>query len=239
MTTCKNKIGLAFTGDSQLLEAFFSTGISKDNDKNSLLNLLKREVIESKAYYCFFLENFEWNEEAELERRALCGAANEAKLSFHFCYFNTESFKTVTKSNMDSPYFDYDVWLFGVSKIGVFQDTGCPTFKDWMLANLGLSELENIRSNGATNCVKLQHRCQLLPLYEQYHTDIWEILETARVKNGHKTVFESDAIFLSSVCNDWQFKMSLAWSAAERVAVDVIGLELFIDNPKENGVIDE
>lgn len=116
MRNCNNKIGLAFTGDSKTLKSFFLNCASKNSEKSSFLHLLKHEIIKGKNYYSFVEEKLEWNTEAELERRAVCRAADEAKLSFHFCYFNTESLETTVKTNKESPYFDHDVlYLFDVS----------------------------------------------------------------------------------------------------------------------------
>ncbi len=64
-------------------------------------------------------------------------------------------------------------------------------------------------------------------LYDQYHSDIWDMLTDYSQAEGYRSVFDFMAIFNGSDCigNDETFKNMLVWWAAEVIAQDNIGCE--------------
>ncbi len=217
-------IGLTITGNSVELKLFFSKFCLEENNTNRKLPALQYEVVEGHPFYYFIAKEIKWDAEHQLECNALCRAADIAKLSYYFCQFNSRTCETVTMSNEHQPFFDYHVRkLFSVRKTIQFEDRCYQTFKDWIQAKFSRTELADLCNYGAqAGWSGLIYYSETTALYEQYHTDIWELLREDCDGQGHKSIPELIASFGGAgVQTDEQFKNLLVWYAAEKIAFEI------------------
>ena len=98
------------------------------------------------------------------------------------------------------------------------------TFKNWMKNQFDRSELLELATYGAQNgFMGLIYYHETSALYDQYHDEIWSILEQDREEEGIQTCLDIIASFNGgkNVASDEQYKNLLVWYAAEKIAFEL------------------
>jgi len=103
-------------------------------------------------------------------------------------------------------------------------NNSCETFCGWMKHQFTHNELADLCNYGAQGGFHgLIYYSETTALYDQYHDDIWEMLEEDRESFGMQTCPELIASFngAKEVGSDMQLKNLLVWYAAERIANNI------------------
>lgn len=113
----------------------------------------------------------------------------------------------------------------------------CKTFHDWMRRQFNHNELADLSNYGAVcGFGGLIYYHETAALYNQYHEEIWEMLEEDRQSFGMNTCSEVIASFngAKDVVSDEQYKNLLVWYAAERIAYELTQGEYLYEDCESN-----
>jgi hypothetical protein len=111
-------------------------------------------------------------------------------------------------------------------------------FKEWMLTQFEHNEFADLCNHGAQNGFSgLTYYSETTVLYNQYHDDIWNMLEEDREAFGMDTCSELIASFhgAKDVGSEEQHKNLLIWYAAERIAFEITQGEYLDEDGEDDG----